>query len=90
MKTVGILGGGQLGLLLSQSLARLGAHTIVYDSDKCAPSHRHTARSFVYPFDDLEQLKKFDNACDVITYEFEHLPLGRSKVSLLPSLSPVY
>jgi len=84
MKTVGILGGGQLGLLLSQSLARLGAHTIVYDSDKAAPTHRHTARSFVYPFDNLEQLKQFDSACDVITYEFEHLPLEPLK-SLTPS-----
>ncbi|MDQ5967685.1 MAG: N5-carboxyaminoimidazole ribonucleotide synthase [Cyanobacteriota bacterium erpe_2018_sw_39hr_WHONDRS-SW48-000098_B_bin.30] len=88
MKTVGILGGGQLGFLLSQSLARLGAHTIVYDSDKCAPSHRHTARSFVYPFDDLEQLKKFDNACDVITYEFEHLPLGPLQSLTAAKLKP--
>ncbi len=88
MKTVGILGGGQLGLLLSQSLARLGAQTIVYDSDQSAPALRHTARPFVSAFDDLEALKRFDQACDVITYEFEHLPLDPLKTLTASKLRP--
>ena len=76
MKVVGILGGGQLGLFLSQSLARLGAATAVFDPDLEAPTHRHTAAAFPYPFTDQEKLRQFEDMSDVITYEFEHLPVS--------------
>ena len=76
LKVVGILGGGQLGLFLSQSLARLGAATAVFDPDLEAPTHRHTAAAFPYPFTDQEKLRQFEELSDVITYEFEHLPVS--------------
>ncbi len=75
LKTVGILGGGQLGLLLSQSVVKLGGATAVFDPDKDAPLHRHCAKSFAYPFNNSGQLRAFRDASDVITYEFEHLPV---------------
>lgn len=75
IKSVGILGGGQLGLLLSQSVARLGGATAVFDPDKDAPLHRHCAQSFAYPFNNSGQLRAFRDLSDVLTYEFEHLPV---------------
>ena len=46
MKRVGILGGGQLGSLLSESILRLGGSVAVYDSDKVSPGFKRTPISF--------------------------------------------
>lgn len=89
MKTVGILGAGQLGLLLSQSIARLGGRCLVFDPDTKAPAHAHCLKSFPYPFQDREKLLEFFKESDVITYEFEHLPiepLEEIQSKLRPSL----
>jgi 5-(carboxyamino)imidazole ribonucleotide synthase len=89
---VGILGGGQLGLFLAQSLARLGAHTAVFDPDSQAPALRHTAKPFSAPFSDHKRLLEFAEQAQVITYEFEHLPvnflagLGEQVAKIRPSL----
>lgn len=89
---VGILGGGQLGLFLAQSLARLGAHTSVFDPDSQAPALRHTARPFSAPFSEQSRLLAFAEQASVITYEFEHLPvhylagLGEHVAKIRPSL----
>ena len=37
MKTVGILGGGQLGLMLAESLDRLGHEVVVLEADPDSP-----------------------------------------------------
>lgn len=88
MITVGILGGGQLGLLLAQAIARLGGATAVYDSDPDAPALRHTAGPFVASFDDLSALADFAAVSDIITYEFEHLPVEALKVLPKEKLRP--
>jgi 5-(carboxyamino)imidazole ribonucleotide synthase len=73
MKKVGILGGGQLGLLLAQSLSRLGATVVVFDPDQDAPAAKTVAKRYQAPWDDLEALTGFFSECDVVTYEFENV-----------------
>jgi 5-(carboxyamino)imidazole ribonucleotide synthase len=91
VKTVGILGGGQLGLLLAHSLTRLGAKVVVYDPDPGAPARRVAWKSFQAAWTDLNSLKEFASLCDVITYEFENVEIAGlrkldGKVPICPSL----
>ncbi|MBS1989311.1 MAG: ATP-grasp domain-containing protein [Cyanobacteria bacterium SZAS LIN-3] len=88
MKTVGILGGGQLGLLLALSLSRLGARVIVYDPDVAAPARKVAWKSFQAPWTDVAALKEFAAACDVITYEFENVET--SGLKKLSGRTPIY
>ena len=72
--TIGIIGGGQLGRMLSLAAARLGLKTCIYNDAADAPAFQVTPGAIVAPYDDLEQLGRFADACDVVTFEFENLP----------------
>jgi 5-(carboxyamino)imidazole ribonucleotide synthase len=72
--TVGIIGGGQLGRMLAMAAARLGLKTCIYNDAADAPAFQVTPNAIVAPYDDLEQLGNFADACDVVTFEFENLP----------------
>ncbi len=69
---VGILGGGQLGLMLAQAARGLGIETLVLDpAEDAIAGHvtRHLARDWLDPVAQAELA-----ACDVVTYEFENVP----------------
>jgi 5-(carboxyamino)imidazole ribonucleotide synthase len=71
---IGILGGGQLGRMLSLAAAKLGFRTHIFsdESESCGfnvATHAMRAR-----FDDEAALAKFAAACDVVTFEFENVP----------------
>ncbi|MEM1237478.1 MAG: 5-(carboxyamino)imidazole ribonucleotide synthase [Pseudomonadota bacterium] len=72
--TIGILGGGQLGRMLSVAASRLGFKTHIFDPDPQAPAaqvaHAHT----VAGYDDAAAIAAFADAVDVVTYEFENIP----------------
>jgi len=73
MKTIGIIGGGQLGMFLALYAYKMGYETAVYDvkDDCCAKA---IAGEFVLgSFDDEEKLEAFCKKCDVITFEFENI-----------------
>ncbi|WP_114967230.1 5-(carboxyamino)imidazole ribonucleotide synthase [Alkalilacustris brevis] len=73
--TIGILGGGQLGRMLALAAARLGLRCHVFEpAADCPAAHvcaRHTAASY----DDSAALEAFAAGVDVITYEFENIPV---------------
>jgi len=76
MKTIGILGAGQLGKMLAEAAGRLGFATHVFapDADPIAAS---VATHFTHAeYTDLEALQKFAASVDVITLEFENVPVG--------------
>lgn len=73
--TIGILGGGQLGRMLAMAAARLGLKCHVY-SDQPGPAFDVAARSTVGAFEDAPRIAEFARGVDVITYEFENVPLA--------------
>jgi 5-(carboxyamino)imidazole ribonucleotide synthase len=72
--TIGILGGGQLGRMLSVAASRLGFRTHVFEPAASPPaadvSHHVTCASY----DDAKALAAFAASVDIITYEFENIP----------------
>ena len=74
VQNIGILGGGQLGLMLSDSLSKLGARVHVLDPDPLCPAARHTPYVTHASFLDESALSAFFSKCDRVTYEFEHIP----------------
>ncbi len=73
---VGILGGGQLGRMLALAAARLGVVTHVYSPEAGGPGTQVAARETVALYDDSGALDRFAERVDVVTYEFENVPLA--------------
>ena len=70
---VGILGGGQLGMMLAGSLFKLGADVALYDPDPHAPAKRRYANVTTASWTDRAALTRFFADVDVVTYEFENV-----------------
>ncbi|MEJ2518570.1 MAG: hypothetical protein P8Y82_11600 [Methyloceanibacter sp.] len=74
--TIGILGGGQLGRMLSAAASRLGLKTHIYNDTPAAPAFHVAAKGSVGNYDDLEAVTQFAEKVDVVTCEFENVPAG--------------
>jgi 5-(carboxyamino)imidazole ribonucleotide synthase len=72
--TVGIFGGGQLGMYFVIAARDLGYHTIVLEPDPDCPASQHADAHIIADYDDIEALERFARDCDVITTEFENPP----------------
>ena len=72
--TIGILGGGQLGRMLSQAASRLGFDVLILDPEENCPAARVSRGQFVAAYDDPSALSIMGRACDVVTFEFENVP----------------
>ena len=73
--TIGILGGGQLGRMLSMAASKLGYKTHIYDPNHKAPAFEITTQRTIGSFTDSHLLEKFAKTTDVVTYEFENIPI---------------
>ncbi len=73
--TIGIIGGGQLGRMLAIAAASLGYRSHVYAPEATGPATEVSAAWTRGSYDDARALKGFAEACDVVTYEFENLPV---------------
>tara|TARA_R110000868_G_scaffold9909_2_gene48697 strand:+ start:763 stop:1863 length:1101 start_codon:yes stop_codon:yes gene_type:complete len=74
--TLGILGNGQLGRMLCLAAAPLGFRTHVYGPDKNSPAELVATSSTVADYDDETALAAFAKAVDVVTFEFENVPVN--------------
>lgn len=86
--TIGILGGGQLGRMLALAAARLGMKTHIFCPDAESPAFDVTPRRTVAAYDDEAALASFADAVDVVTYEFENVPVATAR--FLAARKPVY
>jgi 5-(carboxyamino)imidazole ribonucleotide synthase len=86
---VGILGGGQLGRMLALAGIPLGIGFDVLEPGPDAPAAA-LARHVVADYDDPEGLRRLAAACDVVTYEFENVPVdaARALARDVPVLPP--
>jgi 5-(carboxyamino)imidazole ribonucleotide synthase len=87
MTTVGILGGGQLGRMLALAGYPLGLRFRFLCPEPTAPAS-HLATLIPADYDDLETLERFVRGVDVVTYEFENVPVN--SVQWLADRVPVY
>ncbi|SDW70885.1 5-(carboxyamino)imidazole ribonucleotide synthase [Ruegeria halocynthiae] len=72
--TIGILGGGQLGRMLSVAAARLGFKTHIFEPGANPPAGQVADHVTTAAYDDENALKTFADSVNVITYEFENIP----------------
>ena len=86
--TIGILGGGQLGRMLSVAASRLGLKTHIYEPGASPPAGEVAHRVTTASYDDVAALTAFGQSVDVITYEFENIPT--SALDLLEQLAPIH
>ena len=86
IRTIGILGGGQLGRMLSVAASRLGLRCHIYEPG-AAPAGDVAWRVTTAPYEDEAALRAFAESVDVITYEFENVPT--SALDLLESIRPI-
>ncbi len=78
MTTVGIVGGGQLGLMLAEAGARIGIGCVTLDPTPHSPASR-VAPAIVGAYDDETALAELAAAADVVTYEFENVPVAATR-----------
>ena len=72
--TLGIIGGGQLGSLLSVAANKLNINTVIFSDDKNSPAKNFTKHFISGNYDDEKLIKEFLSKVNVITYEFENIP----------------
>ena len=85
---IGILGGGQLGRMLSVAAARLGFRTHIFEPGTNPPAGHVADHVTTAAYEDEAALRAFGEAVDVITYEFENVPT--SALDLLGALAPIH
>ena len=88
--TLGILGGGQLGRMLSQAASRLGFNVVILDPEENSPAGRVSQGQIVAAYDDLTALSVLGRTCQAVTFEFENVPASsvRALVEGGASVSP--
>ena len=87
MTTIGILGGGQLGYMLALAGYPLGLHFRFLDPSPEAPVGR-IANRVTSDYRDEQALERFSHGLEVVTYEFENVPVAAAK--FLAERVPVY
>jgi 5-(carboxyamino)imidazole ribonucleotide synthase len=87
--TLGILGGGQLGSMLSVAAKKLNIKTIIYCDDQDAPAQKFCDEFIYAKYNDKNEIYSFAKKVDVITYEFENIPFDTlNELNKLKTVSP--
>ena len=77
--TLGIIGSGQLGSLLCQAARKLKVKTIVISDDNQGPAQNYADQFIFSKYDNKNKIKEFLDKVDVVTYEFENIPVETLK-----------
>ncbi len=86
--TIGIIGGGQLGRMSAMAAARLGYRCHILTPEPDSPAAQVSAACTLGEYEDPAALRRFAEAADVITFEFENV--SAAGLELLASLRPVH
>ena len=73
--TLGIIGSGQLGSLLCQAAKKLNIKTVVISDDEQGPAQNYANQFIFSKYDNKEKIKEFVSKVDLVTYEFENIPV---------------
>lgn len=85
---IGIVGGGQLARMLAIAAVQYGLKVHIYAPEANSPAFEVTGIHTCAPYEDEENLRRFANGVDVVTYEFENIPTPA--VELLHKLKPLH
>ena len=77
--TLGIIGSGQLGSMLCQAAKKLNIKTVVISDDAQGPAQNFSDQFILSKYDDQAKIKDFINKVDVVTFEFENIPVDMLK-----------
>ncbi|OYX85893.1 MAG: 5-(carboxyamino)imidazole ribonucleotide synthase [Azorhizobium sp. 32-67-21] len=77
--TIGILGGGQLGRMIALSCAQLGLKTHILCPEADSPAFQVSDGHICAAYDDEAALAELARVSDVVTYEFENVPLATAE-----------
>ncbi|MBB5687608.1 5-(carboxyamino)imidazole ribonucleotide synthase [Sphingobium boeckii] len=86
--TIGIIGGGQLGRMLAMAAAQLGYRCHIYAPEADSVAAEVAAEFTCAPYEDWDALKRFGDSVDVVTYEFENLPVDA--LTPLAAIVPIH
>lgn len=87
-RTIGIVGGGQLGRMSAIAAARLGFRAHIFTPEADGPAAQVSAAVTIGDYEDEAALRVFAAAVDVVTFEFENV--GAAGLDLLDRLRPVH
>ena len=75
IRTIGILGGGQLGRMLALEAKRMGYRVVTLEPFPDSPTGQVADEQLVAAYDDLRAIGELGARSDIVTYEFENIPL---------------
>jgi 5-(carboxyamino)imidazole ribonucleotide synthase len=87
-KTIGVLGGGQLGRMLAQAAQTLGYRVHVYEPQIHCPAGAVANHEVNASYQDADALLDFARGVDVVTYEFENIPAAA--LAVIAPLVPLH
>ncbi|MGP4040872.1 5-(carboxyamino)imidazole ribonucleotide synthase [Gracilibacillus sp. D59] len=78
--TIGIIGGGQLGRMMTTVAKHMGYRVVVLDPTPDCPTAQVADQQIVAAYDDLAAVKQLAKKSDVVTYEFENVDLTAAQI----------
>ncbi len=78
---IGVLGSGQLGRMFAISARRMGYRVHTYSPDRDSPTGQIADVEIDAPYEDLDRVRAFASAVDVVTFEFENVPAATAETA---------
>jgi 5-(carboxyamino)imidazole ribonucleotide synthase len=85
--TIGVLGSGQLGRMFAMAARRMGYRVHTFSPDEDTPTGQVADVEVTASYEDLDALRAFAGGVDVVTFEFENVPI--EAIDAVEELAPV-
>ncbi|HVW83794.1 MAG TPA: ATP-grasp domain-containing protein, partial [Bryobacteraceae bacterium] len=79
--TIGVLGSGQLGRMFAIAARRMGYRVHTLSPDRDTPTGQIADIEIDAPYEDLDAVRSFASAVDVVTFEFENVPAATAEAA---------
>lgn len=78
---IGVLGSGQLGRMFAIAARRMGYRVHTFSPDRDSPTGQIADVEIDAPYEDLDRVREFASAVDVVTFEFENVPAATAEAA---------